>query len=115
VNVQSGKSYNKSERNYEQEDEEDDRPVTGGKTGQAVIGAQQATYVPDKDTDGYAYKGGKQNGADDSLCVPRYQQISVTAIGNLSSTATAPARILQTTTGGTTYYTMQLTVGTSNF
>jgi len=91
----------------------EDHAKTEGKNGKEVVGAQQSTYNPSTDSDGYKFKGGKMNGGNDTLCKPRYQQISVTALGNLTSASSA--RLLQTTTGGDTYYSMQLTIGSEDF
>ena len=79
----------------------------GGPHGQPIVGPQVNTFDPQTDGSEHKYKGGSMNGQNDTICKMRYQQISVTALGNLTDTTTA--RLLQasgTNTTATTYYTM---------
>ena len=54
-------------------------------------GPQAARFNPETDGPERAFKGGMKNGTEPK-CKKRYQQISVTALGNLTTSA---SRILQ--------------------
>lgn len=74
--------------------------------GAGKRGPKVAKFDPSAVRDGkQRYKGGKRNGTE-PLCKPRYQQISVTALGNL----TTSSRILQSDV-----YTMTLEIGSDDF
>jgi hypothetical protein len=57
------------------------------------------------------FKGGFNFNASNPLCKDRYQQVSITALGNLTQSS---SRLLQSNGGSTTptTYSMSLTVGT---
>jgi hypothetical protein len=79
-----------------------------------IRGPQAARYDPTSNGGERKFKGGVKNGKNDTLCKKRYQQIAITALGNLTQSTT---RILQTsnTTTSTPTYSMQLTVGAGEF
>jgi hypothetical protein len=70
-------------------------------------GPQKKRYNPDEGTQ-RAFKGGRKGDAKENICKKRYQQISVTALGDVNATS---GRILQTAP----VYTMTLQVGTTDF
>lgn len=86
---------------------------TGGPQGPPVLGPQAERFDPTKQGH-FKFKGGDQNGQNDTICKNRYQQISITALGNLTSASSA--RLLQSSSGSnTTYYSMSLSVESSGF
>jgi hypothetical protein len=82
----------------------------GGPHGEPIRGPQAGRFDPNSDGSKRKFKGGEKNGANDKLCKKRYQQVAITALGNLTSSS----RILQSVPT-TPVYTMQLTVGTEDF
>ncbi|TNV78715.1 hypothetical protein FGO68_gene6715 [Halteria grandinella] len=88
--------------------------ANGTVIAEKITGTQADKYNPSEDGSEKKFKGGAMNGANDTICKKRYSQVSVTALGNL--TTSASSRILQsTTTTAATTYTMTLAVGTSDF
>ncbi len=75
-------------------------------TNKEPKGPKVAKYDPDQGKQ-QKFKGGVKTSSDEPRCKKRYQQISVTAMGDLAVEST---RILQTGE-----YTMSLQIGTSDF
>ena len=75
-----------------------------------TIGPQKNRFNPEEGPE-RRFKGGERPG-NATICKKRYQQISITALGNINST-TNSNRILQTSE--TPVYTMTLQVGTTDF
>jgi hypothetical protein len=85
----------------------------GGQGGPMQKGPQANFFDPSQIQDGeFKFKGGKKLSSDEQICKKRYQQLSITALGNLTNATTS--RILQTASNQTVY-TMQVQVGTSSF
>ena len=81
----------------------------GSKTkNEKPSGPQKKRYNPEEGSE-RRFKGGEKS-ANATICKKRYQQISITALGDVNTT-TNGTRILQTAP----LYTMQLQVGTSDF
>lgn len=83
-------------------------------------GPQAARFNPDNDGPEKKFKGGAKLDKNETLCSKkRFQQIAITALGNLTSDNTTNAsRILQSSSGSSSsqpVYTMTLTVGTTAF
>jgi len=77
------------------------------KTENSAKGPQKKRYNPNEGLE-RRFKGGEKLG-NENICKKRYQQISITALGDLNLTNSA--RILQTAS----QYTMTLQVGTTDF
>jgi len=74
-------------------------PKNGTASKPEKEGPQQHTFNPNQKTTG-RFKGGAKNGVNDTVCgKTRYQQISITALGNV----TTAVRILQTTSTAPVY------------
>ena len=77
-------------------------------------GPQAARYNPNVDGASKKFKDGAKFDDKEELCSKkRYQQLSITAIGNLGTNTTA--RLLQTAANTQQLYTMSVTVGSSDF
>lgn len=88
-----------------------DRPLNGtNNTKGPITGPQARRFDPNQGPE-QRFKGGEKP-SKANVCKKRYQQISITAIGNLGSSTTS--RILQTSTTPP-IYTMTLEVGTTIF
>jgi len=93
------KRNRKFNRNSTDDDDKDRRKGKGPKFGR---------FDPSKSEKGrQKFKGGNRKDKTEPLCKPRYQQISVTALGNLTSNS---SRILQSD-----IYTMTLEIGSEDF
>lgn len=77
-------------------------------SGNGTKGPEKKRFNPDEGSE-RTFKGGKRGDPNENICKKRYQQISVTALGDVN--ATASGRILQTST----VYSMTLQVGTTDF
>lgn len=77
-------------------------------TSNPAKGPEKKRFNPEEGSQ-RAFKGGKKGDPKENICKKRYQQISVTALGDVN--ATTAARILQTAP----VYTMALQVGTTDF
>lgn len=89
------------------EKEKDKKPANFTK------GPQVNKYDPDNDKGPKKFKGGAKRNQTENICKRRYQQISVTALGDLAitnSSSNSSSRILQSNV-----YTMTLEVGTEDF
>ena len=79
-----------------------------GKDGRQGKGPKFAKFDPSNAPKGQQkFKGGARMNKTEPLCKKRYQQISVTALGNLTTNA---SRILQSD-----QYTMTLEIGSEDF
>ena len=99
----------------ERGDRDEKKPPRNGtkpdeKEGEKKRGPQARRYDPGQGPE-QKFKGGKKSNATEPRCKRRYQQLSVTALGDVNGTSAA--RILQT--GGTPMYTMTLQVGSADF
>lgn len=64
-----------------------------------VVGIQAGKFNPSEDGSMRKFKGGAMNGKNDTLCKKRFTQVSITALGNLT---TPSARLLRTAKQPTT-------------
>ena len=80
-----------------------------------VLGPQAKRYNPNEDGRERKFKGGSPNGQNDTLCKNRYQQISVTALGNLVQNSTRILQAAPSSSSNNQVYKMSLTVGSTTF